>query len=148
MPRGGSPPWEDPDHPPGHHRQIRSQRLQQEGAGRLPSMDWTMLLTMAPLLTPSSSVKFFSILRPIPTRRWALVVAGRPVGSEKSNMLDISRWSPIARRQPSPSDRPTNLGHTHGVAGAVIGRRPQILTPVFPKLLSGYCPLGNCMFIL
>ena len=50
----------------------------------------------------------------------------------------------IAQR--SPGNRPAILGHTHGVASAIIGRRPPIIAPIIAPIFlrspSGYGPLG------
>ena len=69
-----------------------------------------------------------------------------PLGSSVAERL-------ITGRQPLPDNeisnildigRPAILGHTHGVAGTIIGRRPPIIAPiiapVFPKSPSDNGP--------
>ena len=65
------------------------------------------------MISPIQKVNVSRALSPIPTRRLTTTptdrrttaVAGRLVGSEKSNMLDISRRYPVARRRQSPGDQ-------------------------------------------
>ena len=69
------------------------------------------------LLSPIPTRRFTTA----PTRRRATAVAGRRVSGEISNMLDISRQYPVARRRRSPGDqspscplnRPYPLGDWH-----------------------------------
>ena len=73
-----------------------------------------------------TTIPLYELLRPIPTRRltttptgrWPVLVTRRSVGGEISNMLDISRRSPVARPFWSPGDRspscPINRAYPQG----------------------------------
>ena len=104
-----------------------------------------------------SSYTIYYPLRGIPTRSLcpratdgrATAVVRRSVGSEISNILDMSRRSPSRRAFPvawrwsasCPIKRPYLQGHWR-YTDAIICRRLPIIAPIWPKSPSGYGPLS------